>query len=185
MLGDVFGQLVISTYDTDGATPRSRVPGRIDRSEFSAAKGREQKSGAIRVLKGHGKPGVGTVLAQDKQVRPQRHAYSKSRDVDGEHGNGRLRKSEWFPHSLERLRDRDVEQISDPPRKNEPKGLHEQFQRYCEGLQERINVWSCCICIILAAAVREDAVHLAKSEFVCMYFKRDFFPGGGCMLVKS
>ena len=55
------------------------------------------------------------------------------------------------------------------------KGLHEQFQRYCEGLQERINVWPCCICIILAAAVREDAVHLAQSEFVCMYFKRGFF----------
>jgi hypothetical protein len=120
-LGDVFGQLVISTYDTDGATPRSRVPGRIDRSGFSAAaKGREQKRGA-RVSKEHGKPVVGTVLAQDRQVRPERHAYSKSRDVDGEHGNGRLRRSEWFPHSLERLRDRDVGQISDPPPNNEPK----------------------------------------------------------------
>jgi hypothetical protein len=58
-----------------------------------------------------------------------------------------------------------------------PKGLHEQFQRYCEGPQERINVWSCCICIILAAAVREDGVNLAQSEFVCVYFKRDFFFG--------
>jgi len=120
-LGDVFGQLVISTYDTDGSTTRSRVPGRIDRSGFSAAaKGREQKRGA-RVSKEHGKPVVGTVLVQDKQVRPQRHAYSKSRDVDSEHGNGRLRRSEWFPHSLERLRDRDAGQISDPPPNNEPK----------------------------------------------------------------
>ena len=95
-LGDVFGRLVISTYDTDGATPRSRVPGRIDRSDFSAAKGREQKRGT-RVSKEQGQPVVGTVLAQDKQVRPQRHEYSKSRDVDGEHGKSRLRRSEWFP----------------------------------------------------------------------------------------
>ena len=97
------------------------MPGRIDSSDFSAAKGREQKRGAIRVSKEHGKPVVGTVLAQDKQVRPQRHGYSKSRDVDGEHGKGRLRRSEWFPHSLERLRDCDVGQISDPPPNNEPK----------------------------------------------------------------
>ena len=76
-LADVFGQLVISTYDTDRATPRSSVPGRIDRSDFSAEKGREQKRGT-RVSKEHGKPVVGTVLERDKQVRPQRHAYSKT-----------------------------------------------------------------------------------------------------------